>query len=104
DTAVSDADGERPAVLQTLEGQGVTIHSPMTVPGGLNAYAASSGTQPLAVYIMPDENYALVGTLFDAQGKPVVQDELQKLVSEPMDAATWQALENARWIGDGDPK
>lgn len=103
DTAASHSEGDRPSILQALESQGLRIHSPMAVPGGLNAFAASSGTQPLAVYIMPDENYALVGTLLDSQGNPVAQEELQKLVSEPMDEATWEALEAARWIQDGDP-
>ena len=102
DTSAAASGSEGSAVLQALERQGVTVHGPLEVPGGLNAYAASAGTQPLAVYIMPDEDYALVGTLLDSEGNAVAQEELEKLVSAPMGQEAWQSLESARWVPDGD--
>lgn len=89
-------------VLRALERQGLTIHSPMAVPGGLDGFAASAGTQPLAVYVMPDANYALIGTLIDSEGKAVADEELRRLASVPIDQASWAALESARWVADGD--
>lgn len=88
-------------VLQTLEGQGVTIHGPLDVPGGLNAFAASTGTQAMAVYIMPDVDYALIGTLIDTQGNPVVEEALRQVVSEPLEQGAWESLEAAGWVADG---
>ncbi|MCG8274703.1 thiol:disulfide interchange protein DsbG [Aquamicrobium sp. NLF2-7] len=92
------------AILQSLKNQGVTVHGPLNVPGGLAAFAASAGTQPLAVYIMPDAKYALIGTLIDAQGVSVADAELKRVVSEPMERESWAALQAAAWVQDGDPK
>ena len=58
DTASLQTASNSEAILASLKSQGLTIHGPLEVPGGLQAYAASSGTQPLAVYIMPDANSA----------------------------------------------
>ncbi|NRC57358.1 thiol:disulfide interchange protein DsbG [Neoaquamicrobium sediminum] len=102
DATSSDAVANDEAILQSLKNQGLSIHSPMEVPGGLKAYAASMGTQALAVYIMPDANYALVGTLIDAKGTSVADAELQRLVSAPMDQQSWASLEKSAWVQDGD--
>lgn len=104
DASSSDAGSDNRAILQSLESQGLSIHGPLKVPGGLKAYAASMGTQALAVYIMPDANYALVGTLIDAKGNSVAEAELQQIVSAPMERESWASLEKAAWVPDGDPK
>lgn len=91
------------AALLALERQGVTIHGPLDVPGGLNAFGASAGTRGMAVYIMPDSDYVLIGTLVDAQGNPVGEEELRQIVSEPMEQGAWDALEASSWVQDGDP-
>lgn len=90
-------------VLQTLERQGLRIHGPLDVPGGLNAFAASAGTQAVAVYIMPDSDYALIGTLIDTQGNSVVEEALRQVVSEPLEQGAWESLEAAGWVADGNP-
>lgn len=90
-------------VLKALEAQGLTIHGPLDVPGGLDAFAASAGTQALAVYLLPDTGYALIGTLVDAQGASVADEELRRIVSEPLEQGTWDSLEAAAWVGDGRP-
>lgn len=90
-------------VLKTLEGQGLKIHGPLDAPGGLNAFAASAGTQAMAIYIMPDSDYALIGTLIDTQGNPVVEEALRQVVSEPLEQGAWESLEAAGWVADGDP-
>ncbi|MDN5925742.1 MAG: thiol:disulfide interchange protein DsbG [Hyphomicrobiales bacterium] len=90
-------------VLQSLQRQGLRIHGPLDAPGGLNAFAASTGTQAMAVYIMPDSDYALIGTLIDTQGSPVVEEALRQIVSEPLEQGAWESLEAAGWVADGDP-
>lgn len=90
-------------VLDALKAQGLTIHGPLDVPGGLDAFAASAGTQALAVYVMPDSGYALIGTLIDEAGNPVADEELRRIVSEPLEQGAWDSLEAAGWVGDGRP-
>jgi thiol:disulfide interchange protein DsbG len=65
--AQNEAVGISPAVA-ALEAQGLTIHGELDVPGGLQAYGASAGNNPVAVYVLPDPNYAIVSTLVDANG------------------------------------
>jgi len=89
-----------PAVA-ALEAQGLTIHGEMDVPGGLRAYGASAGSDPVAIYVLPDPNYAIVGTLVDANGFTAAEAELRKVVTAPIEQSTWDALENAEWIAEG---
>ncbi|WP_051631296.1 thiol:disulfide interchange protein DsbG [Afifella pfennigii] len=96
--------GAGAALLATLESRGLKIHGPLEAPGGLSAFAASSGARPLAVYILPDPDYAVIGTLIDAQGNPVLEEELRQMVSLPVDEGAWGSLEAARWVPDGDPE
>lgn len=97
------AQTQLPPVVQMLEKQGLKIHGPLDAPGGLEAFAASAGSQAMAVYLTPDKQYALIGTLLDAQGNPVVEDQLRQLVSQPMEESAWATLEAARWVRDGNP-
>ncbi|PZR94713.1 MAG: thiol:disulfide interchange protein DsbG [Stutzerimonas stutzeri] len=103
ETTSSAPKGNDEGILQTLKSQGLTIHGPLQVPGGLQAYAASSGTQPLAVYITPDAKHALIGTLIDASGNSVADAALKQATSEPMQREAWAALEAAAWVPDGKP-
>lgn len=96
-------DGSDLPVLLSLERLGLRIHGPLDVPGGLSAFAASAGTQAVAVYIMPDSDYALIGTLIDTQGNSVVEEELRQVVSEPLEQDAWESLQAAGWVADGDP-
>ena len=102
-TASADAGREGEAVLQALEERGLAVHGPLDVPGGLSAFAASSGTQPVAIYVMPDSNYALIGALIDARGSSVADAELNRVASEPIEREAWAALEAAAWVQDGNP-
>jgi thiol:disulfide interchange protein DsbG len=87
-----------------LEKQGVKIHGPLETPSGLDAFAASVGTKPMAIYIAPDANYALIGTMIDVRGKPVGEEKLRQIVSRPLEEQAWASLEAARWVQDGDPR
>jgi thiol:disulfide interchange protein DsbG len=110
-SACSDNDGSLPVAagepeapaLKALEAQGLTIHGPLDVPGGLKAFAASIETQAVAVYVMPDPDYVVIGTLIDAQGASVAEEELQAIVSAPLGQESWVLLEAADWVADGGP-
>jgi thiol:disulfide interchange protein DsbG len=110
-SACSDNDGSLPVAagepeapaLKALEALGLTIHGPLDVPGGLKAFAASIETQAVAVYVMPDPDYVVIGTLIDAQGASVAEEELQAIVSAPLGQESWVLLEAADWVADGGP-
>ncbi len=90
-----------PAPLQALQKQGISIVGTFPSPGGLTAYAAHMGTEPVALYATPDGKHVIAGTLFDAAGKNLTAAALEKVLAKPMTEAVWARLEKSHWIADG---
>ncbi len=90
-----------PAALQALQKQGLNIVGTFPSPGGMTAYAARAGTQPVALYLTPDGKHVIAGTLFDASGKNRTAAGLEKALAKPMTDADWGRLEKSHWIADG---
>lgn len=91
-----------PAPIAALEDQGLTIHGSFDAPAGLTGYAASIQGQELAVYVTGDGEHAVVGNLVDADGNNLSSDPLERIISGPQDAMTWESLGESDWIADGD--
>ncbi|MBU0738434.1 MAG: thiol:disulfide interchange protein DsbG [Alphaproteobacteria bacterium] len=102
-TGAEAEDKPYPEILKTIEQQGIRILGEMQVPGGLRAFAAKAGAQPLAIYLTPDNQHVVVGTLVDAYGQDMAEDQLKKMVEQPLSEATWTKLEAATWVRDGNP-
>lgn len=96
------ADDALPAPVQALTGQGLTIHRAFEAPGGLTGYAASYQGGEVAIYLMPDGEHAIVGTLVDAEGEDLSAPALDEHVRKAREAEVWQQLEGSAWIQDGD--
>jgi thiol:disulfide interchange protein DsbG len=96
------ADDSLPAPVQALTGQGLTIHQSFEAPGGLTGYAASHPGGEVAIYLMPDGEHAIVGTLVDAKGDDLSAQALDEYVRKAQEAEVWQQLEESAWIQDGD--
>ncbi len=92
---------ERPPILDTIEQQGLRIVGEMQVPGGLRAFAAKAGAQPVALYLTPDNQHVIVGTLVDAYGQDMAAEQLKTLLEAPIAAEGWQKLEQSAWVRDG---
>lgn len=97
------ADEPLPAPVQALTQQGLEIHERFDAPGGLTGFGASARGQEMAVYLTPDGDHAIVGTMMDASGNNLTESQLDKYVREPLDAETWERLADSHWIQDGDP-
>lgn len=95
------AGNDRPAVLQALEQQGVTVIGKFPSAGGLTAWAAHAGGQPVALYVTPDEKHVIAGTLLDAEGNDVNRAALQKAVNGKLLAGAWGSLQSSHWVRDG---
>ncbi|NDL70450.1 thiol:disulfide interchange protein DsbG [Vreelandella alkaliphila] len=98
-TSVAD---ELPAPVQALANQGLTIHGQFETPAGIRGYGASVQGQDMAIYLTPDGEHAIVGTLMDSQGNDLTEAHLDEYVRVPLEAQTWQSLEESHWIQDGD--
>ena len=99
--SIAFAAAPRPAPLAALERQGLTIVDTFPSPGGLTAYAAHMGTEPVALYVTPDGKHVIAGTLFDAGGKNLTTEALAKVLDKPIADAVWGQLEKSHWIADG---
>lgn len=93
---------ELPAPVQALRDQGLSIHGQFEAPGGLRGYGASVQGQDMAIYLTPDGEHAIVGTLMDSEGNDLTEAQLDEHVRVPLEAETWQLLEESHWIQDGD--
>lgn len=91
-----------PAPVQALRDQGLSIHGQFEAPGGLRGYGASVQGQDMAIYLTPDGEHAIVGTLMDSEGNDLTEAQLDEHVRVPLEAETWQLLEESHWIQDGD--
>lgn len=100
-TSMAFAAPPLPAPLKALEKKGLSIVGTFPGAGGLTAYAAHAGTEPIALYLTPDGKHVIAGTMFDATGKNLTATGLEKAVSQPMTDAVWGTLENSHWIADG---
>lgn len=91
----------KPEVVKTVEEQGLEVLGEFEAPGGLRGFAGVAGQRPVAVYVTPDGEHAVVGTLVNAQGKDMGAAALQRLVAGPTSATIWAQLEDSHWVGDG---
>lgn len=97
------SDKARPAVIKTIEAQGLEVFGEFSAPGGLRGFAGLAGQRPMAVYVTPDGQHAVVGMLIDGKGEDIGQAHLQRLVAGPVSKRTWAQLEKSHWVGDGRP-
>ncbi|MEQ6916102.1 thiol:disulfide interchange protein DsbG [Halomonas aquatica] len=98
------ADTSWPAPIQALVDQGLEVHSEFEAPGGLDGFAASHRGREMAVYLTPDGEHAVVGTLIDARGNDLSAAPLDEHIRSAQEAEVWRRLEQSHWIRDGDPK
>ena len=55
----------------------------------------------MAIYLTPDGEHAVVGTLMDHEGNDLTEAQLDQHVRAPLEAQTWQLLGESHWIQDG---
>jgi len=101
---VAASETSLPAPVKALTEKGIEIHSQFSAPGGLKGFGASAQGREMAVYLTPDGEHAIVGTLMDSAGNDLTAPQLDEHVRAPLEAQTWQLLEDSHWIQDGDPQ
>lgn len=101
DQPATPATTDTPAVVATIERQGWEVMGEFEAPGGLRGFAGIAGQRPLAVYVTPDGEHAIVGTMVDELGRDVGEAALKRLVAQPTSKRVWARLEESRWVRDG---
>lgn len=93
-----------PAPVQALVKQGLVIKGPLQAPAGYAGYIGEYAGRPVPIYVLPDQQHAVVGTLFDATGNDLTQAPLEAATRPALDEATWTRLDKAAWIAEGAAK
>lgn len=94
---------ELPAAIKKIEAKGAKIVGTFQAPDGLRGYAAQYQNRGMALYLTPDGQHVLLGNLYDADGKDLSAEPLQKLVYAPMAKQIWSKMQASHWIADGKP-
>ncbi|AZC27736.1 MULTISPECIES: thiol:disulfide interchange protein DsbG [Pseudomonas] len=92
---------ELPAPIRKIEAKGAKIIGSFDAPAGLKGYAAQYQNRGMTLYLTADGQHVLLGNLYDADGKDLSAEPLQKLVYAPMAKEVWGNLEKSDWIADG---
>ena len=92
---------ELPEAIKAVEARGAEVVGRFEAPGGLKGYAARYNGQGVALYLTPDGEHVLIGSLLDAKGEDLTRAQLEKLVYEPLGKEMWTRMEGSTWIADG---
>ncbi len=103
DDSSSAVSEDIPAAIKNLENRGVEIIGKLDTPADIDAYAAIAKQQPLAVYLTPDKQHVIIGTLIDEDGHDITYDALQEATVGVWSESTWQTLTDSSWVADGNP-
>lgn len=95
------APGDHVPVIEALERKGLEILGRFDAPRRLSGFAAEYRGEPVAIYVMPGGQYAVIGTLIDARGRNLSAAPLERLVAGSEHAGVWTRLKNSTWIADG---
>lgn len=91
----------QPAPIKALTNEGLKMVGRFKAPDGLTGYAATYQGHPVTVYVTPDGQHAIIGTMIDGQGNDLSAAPLKRLVSEPKYQKAWRKLEHSTWVADG---
>ncbi len=92
---------ELPEAIKAVEARGAEVVGSFEAPGGLKGYAARYNGQGMALYLTPDGEHVLIGSLLDAKGEDLTRGQLEKLVYEPLGKEMWARMAGSSWIADG---
>lgn len=90
-----------PEPVQRLLEDGLEVVESFKAPGGLTGYIGRYSGKPVEMYLTPDGDHLVVGTLINAAAEPVASERLNRL---PNTSFTWDALQESHWVAEGNPK
>lgn len=87
-----------PAPVERLQEDGLEVVESFKAPGGMTGYIGRFAGKPVEMYLTPDKNHLVVGTLINAAAEPVASERLSRL---PSTSFTWKALQESHWVVEG---
>lgn len=91
-----------PAPIQALaKAGGIEITGSMDAPQGYQGFLGRYHDQPVPVYLLPDGQHAVIGSLYDAKGGDLTSGPFRDALTPKLDAGLWSSLENTAWVAEG---
>lgn len=97
----SVADDALPGPITSMMQQGLELHGTFDAPGEMEGYALSFDGDPVPVYLLPNGEHAVVGTMIDAAANDLTQDKMYSMVIAPSLEKAWSRLEDATYVAEG---
>lgn len=104
--ATSAAAGAIPQPVEALTSKGLKIDGSLAAPAGFHGYLAEYQGQPIPVYLLPDGQHVVIGTLYDAHGNDLTLPAMREVVGQlgpKLGAAQWDQLAKSSWFVAGNP-
>ncbi len=91
-----------PAPVQALaKAGGIQIAGSMAAPQGYRGFLGRYRDQPVPVYLLPDGQHTVIGSLYDATGGDLTSGPFREAVTPKLDAGLWTSLEKTSWVAEG---
>lgn len=90
-----------PPPVQALAAKGITIKGPLKAPDGYRGFVGEYRGHTLPVYLLPDGEHTVIGSLYDRAGNDLTSESLEAASAPVLDDATWTALGKTRYIAEG---
>jgi len=90
-------------IKQHIEKQGFVFVKQIPAPKGMTGWVGHEDQYSNTVFISNDDKYYIKGELFDAQGKSLSNEQIEKHMKKAVLDDVWKTLEKSTWIQDGKP-
>lgn len=91
---------QHPRPVERLQDDGLEVGESFNAPGGMIGYIGRFAGKPIEMYLTPDGDHLVVGTLINAAAEPVARERLNRLSSTSF---TWKSLQELHWVVEGNP-
>ncbi len=98
--AAADGGGYPPAIETAID-RGFEIVSEFEAPGGLTGYVGRAQGRSLVLYLTPDGEHVIIGTMRDAAGRNVTRQQIAEHLPPPDMEQAWSLLSEATWVAEG---
>lgn len=85
-----------------IQNQGFEFIKQIPAPQGMTGWAGHNNQHPATIFISNDQQYYIVGDLYNAQGDNLSIDAMNSHVKNAVLEDVWQTLAASTWIQDGD--
>lgn len=99
-TAEASTNAGSDAALAAVKARGFEVAGHFDAPGNLTGYTGRMNGKPVTVYVTVD-GMALVGKLFNEDGRNMGRKALLAQVIKPHAEKMWQRLADSAWVAEG---